>query len=128
MIWTNTSPPDAPNSEWWHFYIDGINLYGYVSPYERGCKGWNWQAVRGDHRLSGSAETRKEAMECAEWMLSLTAEDFNERVAEGLLDELHIIERKLLRLLPAIDLLPGYAAGYESGVADTKRKIEEVLA
>lgn len=88
----------------------------------------NWQAWRNGFCLSGIARGLDAAKAMADDMLALPIEEFNARVAEDLREDLKKIERDLLRLQPDTHLLPGFHAGYEQGVLDTKRKIEAVLA
>lgn len=108
----------ARRETWYLKITDDPTAYGYAAPYDIGGNSagrWHWQAVRGDHRLSGSAETCDDAKQAAHATLSLSVEDFNARVAENLRHELTTLEGKLLRLQPDATLLRGYHAGFEAG-------------
>lgn len=50
--------------------------------------------------------------------MALPIEEFNRRVTAELIDDLRKIERDIMRLSPATDLLPGYHAGYEAGTEE----------
>jgi hypothetical protein len=110
------------------------NERGYIHEYAEDC---NWQAWRNGYCLSGIVGSLEAAMDMADAMLALPIEEFNARVAVDLREKLRGIECELLRLQPDAALLrlqpdaallPGFHAGYEQGVADTKRKIEAVLS
>jgi hypothetical protein len=110
----------------WQFKIsDGTYLY--VGNYA-GTDDYSVQ-VRRNHFLISSIETGLDhAKEIAEARLSLPIEEFNAIVAAELRRDMLKIEQDLLRLQPDSQLLPGYHAGYEAGIADTKRKIKAVLS
>ena len=131
------SPPDAekPVHEWvqdhkasketWN-REDGAGGYCYIGKYI-GSGGYNWQAWRGEIRLSGSADSREAAMQLADEMIALPVEEFNERGLIDLVDNLRRIEQKIARLSPTASILPGYHTGYEAGLAEAKRRIEQTL-
>lgn len=132
------APPteDRPAAEWkqaandehdtWHLDRYSTAKRGYVSQYTNGC-GYNWQAYRGDHCLSGSAPDRDAAMAAAEATLALPVDEFNARVLAKLTEELFELEKQILDVAPSSQLLPGYHAGYEAGVAAIRSRIEEAL-
>lgn len=126
--WISRSETGESKNGAWYLYLDGTAVYGYVGRYNLNTQRCNWQAVRGEYRLSESAESVEAAQAMAEQMLALPVEEFNARVVADLVIGLHELERKILRLQPTATLLPGYQTGYEAGVDDMKRKIEEVLA
>ena len=97
---------------------------GYVSQYE-GSNRYNWQDIRGDHRLSGVVEGADAAMAACDASMALSDEDFNARVAANLITELKQREKALLELQPNTTLLTGYHAGFEAGFAKAR---ESVLA
>lgn len=101
--------------------------YGYISKYE-GSENYNWQTRRGDGHLSGIVTGAEAAMAHADAMLALPVEEFNAMAAIGLRDEIANLEKKLLALQPGADLLPGYHAGFEAGMAAMKAKVEAVLS
>lgn len=121
--WTQKQRADDLDSWKWNV-ADGI--YGLAIQYAN-TDDYNWQAVRGAFRLSGIEEGRTAAMHMAEEILALPTEEFNRRVAVELFDRLKEIERNIHTLYPSADILPGYHAGYEAGVADTKRRIVEAM-
>lgn len=100
---------------------------GYAHRYDN-SEDANWQAWRNGFCLSGIMRGLDAAKAMADEMLALPIEEFNARCAVSLREDLKKNERDLLRLQPDTHLLPGFHAGYEQGVADTKRKIEAVLA
>lgn len=106
-------------------YLDN-RIYGHITQYE-GSDSYCWQAVRGEDRLSGIAVGREAAMAMAEETLALPVEEFNSRIVAEYVDTLRALEKKILRLSPASDLLPGYHAGYEAGAADIKRRLSTLL-
>lgn len=114
------------DTETWERRLD-FHTYGIVSNYQ-GTNTYCWQAVRGDFRLSGVIEGADAGMTQADATLDLPIDEYNARVANEVRKDLLELERKLLRLLPDGRLLPGYHAGYEAGMAETKRKIEAALS
>lgn len=100
----------------------------HISSFSPDSDRYSCQTWRGGFCLSSVVAGREAAMAKAEERLALPIEEFNARVADELFDRLRQIEGELLRLQPNADFLPGYHAGYEAGVADTKRKIEAVLS
>lgn len=127
MNTTTTWQQDDATPDTWHRRIDGYQTYGYIRQYE-GSDSHNWQAVRNGYRLSGIVAGRDAAMAAAEAALAMPIDEFNAWVAIELKETLTRLERDLLSLCPDSQFLPGYHAGYEAGVADTKSKIEAVLA
>lgn len=101
-------------------------IYCVVTQYS-GSDDYCWQAVRGDARLAGVVQGQLAAMNQAEEIMALPIEEFNRRVVSDLMDDLRKIERDILRLSPSADLIPGYHAGYEAGVADVKRRIAAAI-
>lgn len=101
-------------------------VYGHITQYA-GSDRYCWQAVRSDFRLSGIVAGREAAANAAEETLALPIEEFNRRVTAELIDDLRKIERDILRLSPAAEILPGYHAGYEAGAADVRRRITDAL-
>lgn len=97
-----------------------------ISNYE-GSDDYFWQAVRGDARLHAIARGREVAMQKADEMIALPIEEFNARAVEKLVEDLREIELAIMRLAPSHEILPGYHAGYEAGVADIKRKIAAAI-
>lgn len=83
--------------------------------------------MRSGSRLAGVVTGREAAANAAEETLALPVEEFNGRVTAQLMDDLWKIERDILRLSPAAEILPGYHAGYEDGAADVRRRITEAL-
>lgn len=102
------------------------NEYGYITQYSDTLD-YNWQTARGEHRLSGISSDRDAAMHASDKMLTMPIDEFNSQVVTELLLKLKGIEQEILSLQPSTKLLPGFKAGYEEGVADTKRKIDEAL-
>ncbi|MFH2082051.1 MAG: hypothetical protein ABIK08_11270 [Pseudomonadota bacterium] len=98
----------------------------HISQYA-GSDRYFWQTVRGDFRISGAVLGRLAAMNAAEETMALPVEEFNRQVTADLIDDLRRIERDILRLSPNTEILPGYHAGYEAGVADIKRRIEAAI-
>lgn len=119
--------PRADNPRIFDYGLDNRQFHGYVHHYDNSDYA-NWQAWRNGFYLSGIVCGVDAAKATAEAMLALPIEEFNARVAEDLREDLKKIERDLLRLQPDAHLLPGFHAGYEQGVLDTKRKIEAVLS
>lgn len=127
--------PDSP-SQWvkddraatdeWNRQIS-FRIYGYIHQYPN-SNSYCWQAVRGDFRLSAIVDGREAAMAAADSTLALPVQEFNDKVAEELVLELRETERNILLLRPDTCILPGYHAGYEQGMADMKRRIEEAIA
>ena len=109
----------------WDWKIEA-RTYGYVTQYA-GSESYCWQAVRGDFRLAGIEVGRGAAMNRAEETLALPIDEFNQRVTVELINDLRKIERDILRLSPATEILPGYHAGYEAGASDVRRRIAEAL-
>lgn len=105
------------------------DTYGYVAKLDY-VSGYNWQAVRNglDNRISGSAPTPEAAMAAADAALAMPFETFAAQVVQELVDQLRGIEAQIIALSPTREILPGYHAGYEAGVAETRRRIEEALA
>lgn len=92
-----------------------------------GSNSYCWQTVRGDFRLAGVMEGREAAMKQSEEIMALPVDEFNRRVTAELVDDLRKIERDIMLLSPSTEILPGYHAGYEAGVADVKRRIAASL-
>lgn len=101
-------------------------VLGYISQYPD-INRYNWQAIRGQFRLTGIEADSDAAIACAEEALALPIEEFNRLVAKDLIDDFQRIERDILLLSPGTKLLPGYRAGYDAGVADIKRKVASAL-
>lgn len=97
---------------------DGTHVSMYV-----GTNRYYWMARRGDYRLSGVETGRDAAIEQAEAAIAMPIGEFNQRVANKLIVQLHEIESDLMRLCPNTDLLLGYHTGYEAGASDVKRRI-----
>jgi hypothetical protein len=109
----------------WNLKIcDGTYLY--VGNYA-GTDDYSVQVRRNNFCISSIETGLDHAKAIAEARLALPIEEFNAIVAAELKRDMLRIEQDLLRLQPDTQLLPGYHAGYEAGVADTKRKIEAVL-
>lgn len=100
---------------------------GYVSKYA-GCSGFNWQAIRGEARLSASAPTRVEAMAAADDALAMPIEQFNAAVVAEWVKGIQKLEQQILTLSPGTSLLPGYQAGYAAGLDEALRRVTEALA
>ena len=111
----------------WNRGSDHRTACGYAHQYDD-SKDANWQAWRNGFCLSGIVRGLDAAKAMADEMLALPIEEFNARCAVSLREELKKNELDLLRLQPDTTLLPGFHAGYEQGVLDTKRKIEAVLS
>lgn len=109
----------------WNWVIDDVT-YAHITQYS-GTENYCFQAKRGDYRLAGIIAGRSSAMRQADELIALPIEEFNRRVMIELIDELRKVERDILRLSPNTDLLPGYHAGFEDGVADMKRRIAAVI-
>jgi hypothetical protein len=126
----NTTPTwqqdtSAKTDDWQLHIRDGTRCH--VTQYE-GRDDYCWQVYRNEAYQGGIVIGREAAIAKADEMLALPIEEYNALVADKLKAELREIERKLLKLQPDTDLLPGYNIGYEAGVIDTKRKIEAVLS
>lgn len=125
--WTQRTDADTDT---WERRIDGGLCY--VTQY-KGSTSYNWQFWRGRHGLSGvvdahdAAISKTEAMAQAEAMEKLPVDEFNARVVADLVSDMHKIERDIASLSPTAAILPGYHAGYEAGVADTKRMIAAAI-
>jgi len=113
------------DTDCWDLEI-GERIYGHITQYA-GSERYCWQAVRGDFRLAGIEVGREAAANLAEETLALPVDEFNRRVTVELIDDLRKIERDILRLSPAAEILPGYHAGYEAGASDVRRRIAEAL-
>jgi hypothetical protein len=100
--------------------------YGHITQYT-GSDRYCWQAVRGDFRLAGTAVGRDASISQAEEIMALPIDEFNRRVTVELIDQLRKTERDILRLSPSAEILPGYHAGYEAGVADIRRRITAAI-
>lgn len=114
-----------PGTDDWERRIDETS-YCYVHQYENSddcC----WQVARSEGRLSGLIRGRDASMAKAEAVMALPVDEFKARVVAEMIDKMREIERDIVRLAPATDILPGYHAGYEAGVAAMKRKIEAVM-
>lgn len=98
----------------------------YISQYPD-ISDYYWATIRNDHRLCGIKHDREDAMRAADDALAMPIDKFNDLVAAELLEDLKRIEKKILTLQPSTTLLPGYQTGFQDGVADTKRKIDEAL-
>ncbi|MDZ4255639.1 MAG: hypothetical protein U1A72_23975, partial [Sulfuritalea sp.] len=119
---------ESSTNDTWHLTFNGrargyVSKYGLEYGYGPADRGYNWQAIRDDERISGSAPDAETAIARTEEILALPVEEFNRRVAKNLVDEFRQIEQRILRLAPETDLLPGYQAAYEAAVADIRRKI-----
>lgn len=126
-----TTSPD-----WRHENHDGRDTWGaridnetrlYVGNYT-GTDNWCAQTWRNGNVVSSIETGLDTAKAKAEERLAMPIEEFNAIVAADLKTKLIEIERELLRLIPDARLLPGFHAGYETGVSDTKRKIKAALA
>lgn len=117
--------PRAGSDDTWERKIDE-QAYCYAHQYA-GSNKFNWQAVRGLDRLSGIVGDRDSAMAHADAAIALPVDEFNARLLAELADELRDIERKIARLSPTTDILPGYHAGYADGMDAMKRKIEAAM-
>jgi len=104
----------------------GNQVRGHITQYE-GTDRYCWQAVRGEYRLADIVTGRDAAMAQADATLALPIEEFNALVSAELEENLRKIERQLLAINPTADILPGYHAGYEAGVADTRRRIAQAI-
>lgn len=109
----------------WDWVIDA-GTYSHITQYS-GTEDYCFQAIRGEFRLAGIIAGRSSAMLQAVELMALPIEEFNRRVMVELIDELRKVESKILRLSPGTDLLPGYHAGFEDGVADIRRRIAAVI-
>ena len=116
--------PEAATDEWRREVAPRVSCM--VSQYE-GTDNYFWQAARADDRLSGIARGKLTAMLQAEDTMALPIEEFNRLLAAKLIEEFQQMERDILRLSPSTDLIPGYHAGYEAGVADVKRRIAAAI-
>lgn len=117
---------DAPK-ETWEREDEGGNIIGYVSKYA-GSDGFNWQAIRTDARLGGSAPSSPWAMGLADAALAMPIEQFYAAAASELLKEIQELEQKILALCPDTPLLPGFQAGYAAGLEEARRRVTEALA
>ena len=99
---------------------------GYVAQYE-GSKRYNWQAIRGEFRLSGIVEGAATAMEICDVTLALPVEEFNARVAENLIAEMREKEAQILILMPNTTILPGYEAGVMAGYKKARAAVMNFL-
>ncbi len=115
----------AKTDEWRKYIREGTRCR--ATQYE-GSNQYCWQVYRDDFYQGGIVTGRDAAMAKADEMLALPIEEYNALVAVELKKDMRDLERKLLKLQPDADILPGYHLGYEAGVADTKRKIEAVLS
>ncbi|MDT3708135.1 MAG: hypothetical protein ROZ09_15035 [Thiobacillus sp.] len=114
----------AETDQWDRIFAE--RTYCHVTQYS-GSDSYCWQTARGDFRLAGVIRGRDAAMRQAEETMALPIDEFNRRVTAELIDDLRKIERDIMRLSPATDLLPGYHAGYEAGAADVKRRIAAAI-
>ena len=105
----------------------GGHDYALITQYATSAS-YCWQAVRGGYRISGIVEGRTTAMAVADDIMALPIDEYNAIVAADLRADLLAIEKKILALQPDTALLPGFHAGYEAGVEDTKRKIAALLS
>lgn len=117
---------DATTETWERKDEDG-KIIGYVAKYA-GSAGFNWQAIRGDERVSGSASTSIEGMAATDTRLALSIEQFNVLVTGQLLKEIQTLEQRILAIRPETPLLPGYQAGYAAGLDEALRRVTEALA
>lgn len=117
---------DATGLELWRKDQYAYNS-GYVCAYGNHTRGYNWQAIRGEHRISGSEDTPEAAMAAAEAGMALSDEAFSAIVAADLKEKLCNLEQELIALCPDEKLLPGYRAGFEAGYAACRQRIEEAL-
>lgn len=99
---------------------------GYVRKFEH-AYGYFWQAERNDYRLTGSGVDREAAMAKADEAMALPTDEFNRRICENLMIDIRRIERAILQLSPHTDLLPGYHAGYEAGLAHARQLVASAL-
>lgn len=120
--WKQNTQTDTDQWDW----EIADRTYGLITQYA-GTDRYCWQAVRSDFRLSGIAVGRDAAISQAEEIMALPVDEFNRRVTVELIDKLREVERDILRLSPSTDLLPGYHAGYEDGVADVRRRIAAAI-
>lgn len=120
-----TQEPDA-DTDSWERVIDATTKCKIIQ--YAGRDDYWWQTTRGEGSLSGIKRGRYTAMDEADAALALPTAEFNARVVAKLIDELRKTERAIVRLAPATEILPGYHAGYEAGMADTRRRIEAALA
>lgn len=119
-----TQLPNSDKDDWERY--TGAGTYCAITNYA-GTDDYCWHAARGEARLYGSMRGREAAMQQADALMALPVEEFNARAVAELIDELRDIEGKILRLAPDINVLPGYHAGFEAGIADTRRKILSAL-
>lgn len=117
---------DAP-TETWDWKSEDRSASGYVSKYA-GSAGFNWQAIRGDERISGSASTSQEGMAAADAVLALSIEQFNVLATGELLKEIQKLEQRILAIRPDTPWLPGFQAGYAAGLEEARRRVTEALA
>ena len=100
------------------------NKHGYVSQYA-GEDRYNWQDIRGGHRLSSIETGAEAAMAACDASMALSDDEFNARAAAALIDDIMRFEERLIELQPNTTLLPGYHAGFEAGFTKAR---ESVLA
>lgn len=124
ITWTKRQ--NAAEDIWDYLSTDG-SARGYVSKYA-GSDGFNWQAIRGGERVSGSAPTSQEGMAAADAVLALSIEQFNVLVTGELLKKIQELEQRILSIRPETPLLPGYQAGYAAGLEEARRRVTEALA
>jgi len=111
---------DRAQTDTWEKRLEE-GVYAIISQYENSGDYW-WQAVRGEHRLSGILPDPKAAMNKAIEALDMPVDEFNKIVMVELRVEFDNLERKMTQLAPN-ELIGGYASGYKKGVTDTKLKI-----
>lgn len=104
----------------------GDDQQGYVAQYE-GSNRYNWQAIRGEFRLSGIVEGAAAAMEMCDVTLALPVEEFNARVAADLIAEMRVKEAQIQLLMPNTTILPGYEAGVMAGYEKARAAVMNTL-
>lgn len=92
-----------------------------------GSDDYCWHVIRGDARLHAIIHGSEAAMKKADEIMALPIDEFNARAVAVLINEIREIERQIMRIGPHADILPGYQAGYEAGIADIKRKIAAAI-
>jgi len=104
------------------------DVYGYITAYSTDVQSaYNWQAARGQHRLSGTEADRVAAMARAEQVLALPIDEFNRQVIADLESDLQKLALDILALAPDASLPPGYKAGFAAGVEDTRKRIDALF-
>lgn len=110
----------------WNISMPDAGGHAYICQYE-GRDDYYWMAYRLGGEMSGIVVGREAAMRTAAEMMAMPIDAFREQVVAELRDKLRGIERDILRVMPAAEILPGYQAGFEAGYAACRQRIETAL-